>query len=305
MFIHRRRGWELPERVATPERFVLGRRGLVAGAAVVGLAPAVARAAAVVVDTKYPPGRAVTPEKNVTTYNNYYEFSEDKDLWRAAQKLPQSPWSIQIGGEVEKPFTIALPDLLKQVQLQDRVLRHRCVEAWSMTVPWTGFPLADLVKLAKPTASAKYIVFQTLEDPKVMPGLSEVWYPWPYIEGLTMAEANNDLAFLATGMYGKPVPKQHGGPIRLLVPWKYGFKSAKSLANQLCRQAAGEFLAGDRPREYGFWANVNPAVPHPRWSQATERLIGTGKRAPTQIYNGYGEWVASLYTGMKNEKLFM
>ena len=306
MFIHGRRGWELPERAATPERFVLGRRSLFAGAAAAGLAPAAARAAAAVVDTKYPPGRAVTPAKNATTYNNYYEFSEDKDLWEAAQKLPQSPWSIQIGGEVEKPFTIALPDLIKQVQLQDRVLRHRCVEAWAMTVPWTGFPLAELVKLAKPTASAKYIVFQTREDRKVMPGLSEVWYPWPYIEGLTMAEANNDLAFLATGMYGKPVPPQDGGPIRLLVPWKYGFKSAKALAKiSFATKRPVNFWQAIAPNEYGFWANVNPAVPHPRWSQRTERLIGEGKRVPTQIYNGYGEWVASLYAGMKNEKLFM
>lgn len=307
MFIHRRQGWEVPEREATPERFVLGRRRLVAGAAALGLAPAAARAAAAVVDNKYPPDRAVTPDKVVSTYNNYYEFSEDKDLWRAAQKLPQSPWSIKIEGEVEKPFTVALPDLLKQVQLQDRVLRHRCVEAWGITVPWTGFPLSQLVKLAQPKSSAKYIVFQTIEDRKVMPGLSEVWYPWPYIEGLTMAEANNDLAFMATGMYGKPVPPQNGGPIRLLVPWKYGFKSAKAPVKiSFATKQPMNFWQAIAPNEYGFWANVNPAFPHPRWSQATERLIGFGKRVPTQIYNGYGEWVASLYSGMKQDrKLFM
>ncbi|HEX4262062.1 MAG TPA: protein-methionine-sulfoxide reductase catalytic subunit MsrP [Acetobacteraceae bacterium] len=311
MFIHRQRGWELPERDATPEPLVLGRRRALAGAAAVGLAPIAARAAAPVVDTKYPPGRAITPEQNATTYNNYYEFSDDKDLWRAAQKLPQSPWSVAIGGEVEKPFSIALPDLLKQVQLQDRVLRHRCVEAWAMTVPWTGFPLADLVKLARPTSAARYVVFHTIEDRKVMPGLSEVWYPWPYTEGVTMAEANNDLAFLATGMYGKPVPPQDGGPIRLLLPWKYGFKSAKAL-NRITFAAKQplNFWQALAPNEYGFWANVNPAVPHPRWSQRTERLIGSGERVPTQIYNGYGEWVAPLYAGpafasLKSRKLFM
>jgi sulfoxide reductase catalytic subunit YedY len=207
---------------------------------------------------------------------------------------------------VEKPFTIAIDDLLKQVQIEERVYRHRCVEAWAMTVPWSGFPLAKLVALAKPTAGAKFITFTSDEDPKVMPGL-DGFMPWPYLEGLTIAEANNELAFIGTGLYGKPMPPQNGGPIRLVAPWKYGFKSGKSIVKvSFTDRQPDTFWAQLAPDEYGFWANVNPGVPHPRWSQAQERLIGTDQVVDTQIYNGYGEWVASLYAGMpQTRKLFM
>lgn len=175
-----------------------------------------------------------------------------------------------------------------------------------MTVPWTGFPLSQLLKIAEPLGSAKYVVFQTLQDEKHMPGLDTPFYPWPYIEGLAIDEAANDMAFVSTGLYGKPLPPQNGGPIRLTLPWKYGFKSAKALAKiSFSEKRPVNFWQAIQPSEYGFWANVNPAVPHPRWSQATERLIGTDERVPTQIYNGYGEFVASLYTDRKNEKLFM
>jgi sulfoxide reductase catalytic subunit YedY len=255
---------------------------------------------------KYKPGRAITEEKYATTYNNYYEFDDSKDIWRAAQKLKQRPWSVSIGGMVAKPRTIDIDDLLKQVQLEERVYRHRCVEAWAMTVPWTGFPLSQLVRLAEPLGSAKYVVFETTQDPKTMSGLDSPLYPWPYVEGVTMQEAANDLAFISTGMYGKPLPPQDGGPIRLTLPWKYGFKSAKALAKvTFTDKRPVNFWQALAPSEYGFWANVNPDVSHPRWSQARERLLGSNEMVPTVIYNGYGDFVASLYVDLKNEKLFM
>jgi len=204
-----------------------------------------------------------------------------------------------------KPRTIDLDALLKQVQLEERVYRHRCVEAWAMTVPWTGFPLSQLIKLAEPLGSAKYVVFQTIQD-KTMPGLGAPFYPWPYTEGVTMDEANNDLAFMVTGLYGKPVPPQNGGPIRLALPWKYGFKSAKAIVKiSFTDQRPHTFWEAIQPAEYGFWANVNPKVDHPRWSQATERLLGSNERVPTRLFNGYAEFVGGLYQNLNGEKLFM
>ena len=331
MHIMRRRGWEIAERLATPEALALRRRGLLAGALAIsagtlaagsmaarparaagdaasGAAPAAAAplGATGLRNDKYPPGRAITDEKYATTYNNYYEIDDSKTIWRGAQKIPQRPWSIDIGGMVAKPRTIAIDDLFHQVQFEERVYRHRCVEAWAMTVPWTGFPLSQLVKLADPLGSAKYMVFETRQDPKSMPGLDSPLFPWPYIEGVTMQEAANDLAFISTGMYGKPLPPQDGGPIRLTLPWKYGFKSAKALAKvTFTDKRPVNFWQAIAPDEYGFWANVNPAVAHPRWSQARERLLGSDEMVPTVIYNGYGDFVASLYAGLMNEKLFM
>jgi sulfoxide reductase catalytic subunit YedY len=307
MHILRRRGWEVSERLVTPEALVLGRRAALAGAGSVALAaPALAQAAAAPErNPKYVAGREITPEKYATTYNNYYEFSEGKNLWEAAQVIKPRPWTISLEGQLKEPRTIAIDDLLKQVQVEERVYRHRCVEAWAMTVPWTGFPLSQLLKIAEPLGSAKYIVFETAQDPK-MPGLQSPFYPWPYIEGLTLDEAANDLAFISTGMYGKSLPAQDGGPIRLTVPWKYGFKSAKALAKiSFTEKRPVNFWQAIQPSEYGFWANVNPDVSHPRWSQARERLLGSNEMVPTQIYNGYGEFVASLYSDRKNEKLFM
>ena len=307
MHILRRRGWELSERLATPEALMLGRRAALAGVGSVALAaPALAQAAAAPErNPKYVAGRDITPEKYATTYNNYYEFSEGKNLWEAAQVLKQRPWTVSLEGELKQPRTIGIDDLLKQVQLEERVYRHRCVEAWAMTVPWTGFPLSQLLKIAEPLGSAKYVVFETAQDPK-MPGLQSPFYPWPYIEGLAIDEAANELAFISTGMYGKPLPPQDGGPIRLTVPWKYGFKSGKALAKvSFTEKRPVNFWQAIQPSEYGFWANVNPAVAHPRWSQAQERLLGSNEMVPTQIYNGYGEFVASLYSDRKNEKLFM
>ena len=306
MRIIRRHGWEIPEREATPEHLVLSRRGAMAAAGAAMLAPGLAAAEGAAVDPRYTVQRAITAERDATTYNNFYEFGTDKSIWRAAQRLPVSPWSIKVDGLVEAPKTIDFDDLMKKVQLQERVYRHRCVEGWAMTVPWTGFPLSELVRICAPTSGAKYIKFVTLTDPKVMPGLRLSAFDWPYVEGCTMAEANTDLAFMVTGMYGKPAPKQDGAPIRLALPWKYGFKSIKSIVSiTFTDKQPSTFWESLQPSEYGFWANVNPDVPHPRWSQATERLIGTGERAPTRIYNGYGEFVASLYSGLGNEKLFM
>ena len=306
MHVMRRRGWEIPERDATPEHVVLNRRTLVAGAAVGLMAPAVARAQGAPRNAKYDPGREITAERDATTYNNFYEFGVDKTIYRAAQRLPVSPWQIKIDGLVEKPKTIDFDDLMKQVSLEERVYRHRCVEGWAMTVPWTGFALRDLVRIAAPAAAAKYVVFETLADPKTMPGLRLSVIDWPYVEGVTMAEANNELAFLVTGMYGKTVPKQNGAPIRLVLPWKYGFKSVKSIVRvTFSDKRPVNSWQQTLPTEYGFWANVNPEVPHPRWSQATETLLGNDRRVPTRIYNGYGEQVAALYSGMANEKLFM
>jgi sulfoxide reductase catalytic subunit YedY len=323
MLIKPRRGWELPERLATPEALAFGRRGILAGALAAAAAqPAAAqwrlfggggvkvplkelKPLAAKHNDRYAGGRPITPEQDATHYNNFYEFSEDKELADAAQALPTSPWSIAIGGMVNKPRTIGFEDLMKQVTLEERVYRHRCVEAWSMVVPWTGFPMADLVKIADPLSSAQYLKFTTLADEKSMPGLRETWYPWPYVEGVTLQEAMNEVAFITVGMYGKQVPPQDGAPIRVTLPWKYGFKSIKSIVKvEFTDKRPVSFWEQLQSSEYGFWANVNPNVPHPRWSQARERVLGTDEMAPTVIWNGYGEFVASIYADKQNERLF-
>ena len=304
MHIVRRRGWEIPESHVTPESAMLGRRGLLRAAGVLpimGALPAYAEP-----NPKFVAGRALTDEKYATTYNNYYEFDETKTIWKEAQALKQRPWTIQLDGMLKQPRTIDIDDLLKQVQIEERIYRHRCVETWAMTVPWSGFPLSQLLALAEPLGSAKYVAFETIADKKAMPGLNSPFYPWPYTEGLAIDEAANDLAFMVTGLYGKPVPPQNGGPLRVALPWKYGFKSAKSIVKiSFTDKRPTTFWEGIGPSEYGFWANVNPAVPHPRWSQAHEKLLGSGEMVPTQIYNGYGDFVAGLYEGRKSEKLFM
>jgi sulfoxide reductase catalytic subunit YedY len=299
MFVHRRQGWEIPESRVTPEHVFLNRRALLAGGAVAILATK-ARAADVP-----SPGRPVTDEKYATTYNNYYEFNETKSIWQQAQKLHQRPWSVKIDGMVGKPQTIDIDTILKQIPQEERIYRHRCVEAWAMTVPWTGFSLSKLLALAEPSAGAKYVVFETIQD-KTMDGLDAPLYPWPYKEGLTIAEAGHDLAFMVTGMYGKPCPPQNGGPLRIALPWKYGFKSAKAIVRiTLTDKKPDTFWEAIDSSEYGFWANVNPKVPHPRWSQASERLLGTDERVPTLLYNGYADQVAPLYANLQKEALFM
>ena len=313
-----RKNWALPEAAVMPEHIYMSRRQLLqaAGVAGAGLATMFAGGAINPVNAAIGPypaprneayvgGRALTPEDEATTYTNFYEFGSSKNIWRRAQNLITDPWSVSIGGFVEMPVTLDAEDLLRQLGgLEERIYRHRCVEAWAMTVPWTGIPLARLVSFARPTASAKYLRMETFWDPSVAPGQKQDWYPWPYVEGLTLAEAVNELAFLATGIYGKPMPEQNGAPLRLVVPWKYGFKSIKSIVRfTFTDQRPVSFWEELNTEEYGFWANVNPDVPHPRWSQASERLLGSGDRVPTQIYNGYGAEVAGLYKGMfPNEK---
>ena len=307
MVVFRRRGWEISESLVTPERYVLGRRAALTGIAAGAIASQAAWAQGAPMNPQFAEaGRPITAEGDVTTYNNYYEFGTDKSIYRAAQRMPISPWTISIEGMVAKPMTIGLEDLLKKVKLEQRVYRHRCVEAWAMTVPWTGFAMSELIRMANPTSAAKYVEMETLADPKTMPGLRLSIIDWPYKEGLRLDEAQNELAFLATGLYGKEMPKQDGAPIRLVIPWKYGFKSIKSIVrfNFTDKQPVNSWQS-TQPSEYGFWANVNPDVPHPRWSQASERLLGSGERVPTKIYNGYGAQVASLYTGLPADKLFM
>ena len=319
MNVIRRRGWEIPERLATPEHLVFSRRALLAGgAAAIALAPVAAGAQRVgdlpdptadlypaKRNETYKLDRPITDEKINDHYNNFYEFNSSKDVVDQAQKLPIRPWTVKIDGLVEKPMEVGIDDLIRKMTLEERTYRHRCVEAWSMAIAWTGFPFRKLVDFAKPLSSAKYVEMQTFMNPKIAPGERVTWYPWPYIEGLTMAEATNDLAFLATGAYGHPMSKQHGAPLRLAVPWKYGFKSIKSIVrfSFTDKQPKGMWEAL-QPSEYGFWANVNPKVPHPRWSQASEELIGTGERRPTLIYNGYGEYVADIYKGLDKERLW-
>jgi methionine sulfoxide reductase catalytic subunit len=321
MLIRRRKGWELPEREATPEAVFRQRRHLLQAMAVGPLfATALGAGPALAADEKDPSAglypakrnprytldRPLTDEKAVTHYNNFYEFGTEKDIAEAAQALPIRPWTIKIDGMVEKPFEIGIDDLLKKVPLEERLYRHRCVEAWSMAVPWTGFPMSAFLGLAKPLSSAKYVQYETFMNPSVAPGEKQFWYPWPYVEGMTMFEARNELAFLVTGMYGKPVLKQDGAPLRLVLPWKYGFKSAKSIVRvSFTDKRPVSFWESLQASEYGFWANVNPQVPHPRWSQAQERVIGSDEMRPTLMWNGYGEYVAAMYQGVQGEKLFM
>ncbi|MDX5629453.1 MULTISPECIES: protein-methionine-sulfoxide reductase catalytic subunit MsrP [unclassified Brenneria] len=278
---------------------------------------------------KAPPGRPLsfarpedwrldaplTPEDKVTGYNNFYEFGLDKaDPAANAGGLKTAGWQIQIEGEVAKPITLDIDDLLKRFPLEERIYRLRCVEAWSMVVPWVGFELAKLIKFAEPTGHARYIAFQTLYDPEQMPGQKDRFIggglDYPYVEGLRLDEAMNSLSLLAVGVYGKTLPPQNGAPIRLVTPWKYGFKNIKSIVKiRFTRERPPSTWNLAAPDEYGFYANVNPQVDHPRWSQATERVIGSGgilhvQRQPTQLFNGYADRVASLYRGLDLRKNF-
>ena len=315
MFLHRRPPWRLPESAVTPEHVFLNRRaflGMAGGAgATLGLSglPLPAGAATPPAFKPAPAlnpdfadaGRPVTPEKLNTSYNNFYEFGSSKAIAEAAEALPTDPWSVKIDGMVEEPRTVAFEDLLKAMPVEERIYSHRCVEAWSMVAPWIGFPLAELVKWAAPLGSARYVRFETFLDPEVAPGQRQRWYPWPYVEGLTMDEAMNPLPLMVVGVYGKELYKSMGAPIRLHVPWKYGFKSIKSVTRiSFTDERPVSFWEELQGSEYGFWANVNPEVPHPRWSQATERVLGTDERVPTQLYNGYGAQVAHLYKGKED-----
>ena len=324
MLIKSKPAWMLPESHATPEHFFNDRRGLVkvlaagplwAGVAGAGLLAGGWAVAAedpssglypVMRNLRYRLDRPVTAEDIVTSYNNFYEFGSHKQISGAAQALRIRPWTVTIDGMVEKTITVDIDALLKRMVLEERLYRHRCVEAWSIAVPWSGFPMKDLVAFARPASGAKYVVMQTFHDKSMAPGQKQFWYPWPYVEGLTIEEAVSELAFIGTGAYGKPMPRQNGSPLRLVVPWKYGFKSIKSIIRfTFTDQRPKTFWEAVQPAEYGFWANVNPKVDHPRWSQATEKVLGANKRVPTLLFNGYGEFVAHLYKALEGEKLFM
>jgi sulfoxide reductase catalytic subunit YedY len=244
--------------------------------------------------------------EEITNYNNFYEFSTDKQaVARIAKDFDTSPWKVTVGGLVNNPRTYDLDDLKKRFGLEERVYRLRCVEAWSMVIPWIGFPLNKLLKEVDPMSKAKYVRFEAVYDPEQMPGQHNTWYNWPYLEGLRMDEAMHDLTLLATGLYGKDLLPQSGAPIRLVVPWKYGFKSIKSIVKiDLVEKQPYSLWMNAAPNEYGFYANVNPNVPHPRWSQASERRIGELRRRKTLMFNGYEEQVAHLYEGMDLQKNF-
>ena len=323
MLIKRTAAWHMPENQATDEAVFRNRRQLVkalglgsvllpAATMMIGRAKAAGDASPTADlypatrNEAYRLDRPLTEEKYALNYVNFYEFGSSKDVAPAAQALEIAPWQLRIEGMVEKEITIDAHDLIRKMPLEERLYRHRCVEAWSMAVPWTGFAMKALVDFARPLSGAKYVVMETLADKEMMPGLSAFWYPWPYQEGLTMAEAVNELAFIGTGLYGKPMPKQNGAPIRLVTPWKYGFKSIKSINRiTFTDKRPKSFWERIQGSEYGFWANVNPEVSHPRWSQATERVLGTTERVPTLLYNGYGNEVAHLYENMSGERLFM
>lgn len=324
MLIKNPRGWELPESAATPESVFINRRELMktaaAGTMLLAAGPLAARQAFAATDDDDPSAALYPFPRNETyvldrplsdetlngRYNNFYEFGSHKEIWRAAQDLPVRPWTVKIDGMVEQEMELGIDDLLAKMPLEERLYRLRCVEAWSMTIPWSGFPMKALVDLARPLGSATYVKMVTFHDPDVASGQKQFWYPWAYTEGLTIAEATNDLAFLVTGTYGHPAAKQHGAPLRLAVPWKYGFKSIKSIVSfTFTDERPATFWEEVQGREYGFWANVNPEVPHPRWSQASERVLGSAQRVPTLLFNGYGEFVAGLYEGMPADRLFM
>jgi sulfoxide reductase catalytic subunit YedY len=310
--------WYVPGKLVTPESIFLNRRcflrqlgfagGSLLAAPLVGCgqvqeaqSPAPPRTAG-----KYPakrnpefdPGWRLTNEKVAGTYNNFYEFSpSDKEIvHKLALRLVTSPWPIQIGGLIDKPITIDAAELVEEFPLEERVYRFRCVEAWAMTVPWTGFPLSKLIEKVSPKSEAKFLRFETFNRPDQALGMKSRSYPWPYFEGLRMDEAMHPLTLLVTGIYGKPLPNQHGAPTRLIVPWKYGYKSIKSIVKiDFVREQPKTFWETLAPDEYPFESNVNPKVPHPRWSQAFERIIDTGDHVRTHPHNGYGAAVAKLY----------
>ncbi|MFO0582841.1 MAG: protein-methionine-sulfoxide reductase catalytic subunit MsrP [Anaeromyxobacter sp.] len=310
--------WRPDEKEAnvTPERLWLTRRELLATGAAGALGLALPREAL----AGEPTGQALQVAKSldrsggeakntwdqITTYNNFYELGTDKeDPARNAGTLKARPWTIAVEGEVKKPQTIGIDDLLKWFPLEERIYRMRCVEAWSMVIPWVGIPLGDLVKRLEPTSKAKYVVFQTLLDPAQLPNQRSHVMPWPYQEGLRIDEATHPLAILAVGLYGRVLPGQNGAPVRLVVPWKYGFKGAKSIVKIRFQETQPRTAWNDlQPSEYGFYANVNPEVDHPRWSQAKERRIGEFFRRPTLKFNGYGDEVASLYSGLDLRRNF-
>jgi methionine sulfoxide reductase catalytic subunit len=323
------RPWDLPAALATPEQVFLDRRQVLAGlglGAAAALLPAgiacskpidpetaakmVAPAAGGRFAGLFPAPRnpafrlseelPVTDEVRAAAYNNFYEFTTTKDeVWQRALGYPVDPWQVEVAGLTAKPRTLDLDDVFRRFPLEERLYRFRCVERWAMQVPWTGYPLRRLIDFLEPLATARFVRFVSFHDPERLPGQKEApWYPWPYFEGLRLDEARNDLAFVAVGSYGHALPMQHGAPWRLALPWKYGYKGPKSIVRiEFTAEQPGTFWNELQPAEYGFFSNVNPQQPHPRWSQAEEQDIGTGRRRPTLLYNGYADLVSGMYDG--------
>jgi sulfoxide reductase catalytic subunit YedY len=299
---------DLTDNDVTDRALYLRRREFIGGAAGLGLVAAAGAANAR--GLAYSPGFSTTetptPKKDITSYNNFYEFGVNKeDPGENAGSLKTRPWTIRVDGECEKPASFAIDDLIKANKLEERIYRMRCVEGWSMVIPWVGFPLKDLLAQVKPTSKAKFVAFETLMRPSEMPGQRWDTLQWPYREGLRIDEAVHPLTILAVGLYGDVLPNQNGAPLRLVVPWKYGFKGIKSIVKiSLVEKPPATAWNVLAPREYGFYSNVNPAVDHPRWSQATERRIGEFRRRETLPFNGYGQYVADLYRGMDLKRNF-
>ena len=313
----------IPSREITPEHIYISRRKFLRRAGVFTIGTLISgcatwRAVSTPSQTQNPQpdtkelrdetdelGDAWNTHAEITNYNNFYEFSTDKqEVAKLAADFVATPWTIAVDGLVNKPRTFDLDDL-RGFQHEERVYRLRCVEAWSMVIPWYGFPLSKLLTAVEPTTAARYVRFETLYDPARMPGQRSTWYDWPYVEGLRLDEARHDLTILATGLYGNPLPSQNGAPVRLVVPWKYGFKSIKSIVRiTLTDSQPTSLWMAAAPREYGFYANVNPQVHHPRWSQANERRIGEAGRRPTLMFNGYETQVAHLYTDIDLDRNF-
>jgi len=308
---------EIPYSQITPRSAYLNRRSFMTGAAALGIAgilePENASADAAKLQTVKSPlstaGLTPTSYKDITSYNNFYEFGVEKDQpAKNAGHMKTRPWTVTIDGLVKEKKKVSIDELLSFRPIEERVYRHRCVEAWSMVIPWAGYSLSELIKWAEPLPKAKYVQFVTLEDQSIMPGISQINLDWPYSEGLRMDEAMHPLTLLTFGLYGEVLPNQDGAPVRIVVPWKYGFKSAKSIVKiHFTSDQPSTAWNEMAPREYGFYSNVNPSVDHPRWSQKTERRIGASifdQRQPTLMFNGYGDQVGSLYTGMDLKKNF-
>ena len=320
-----RPGWHIPEREATSEGEYQNRRQFIRtlGIGAIGMGLLGCKSQNEQVRTNVIPGddvpeetspnadlypakrndaytvdRPMTEEEYVLTFNNFYEFSEQKDqVHKLVEKFEVRPWEFEITGLVHNPQKLTVDELVRKLALEERVYRFRCVEAWAMTVPWTGIPLAKILELAQPMSSAKYVRFLSFYRPAQAPNQQKAtWYNWPYYEGLSIEEATNELTMGVTGLFGKELPKQDGAPLRIIVPWKYGYKSPKSIVKiELVEEQPHTFWNDLAPKEYDFVSNVNPEIPHPRWSQATERLLGGEERVDTKLYNGYGEYVAGLY----------
>lgn len=309
VYIKIHRSWEIPEREATSEEGYLefSRRSLLRKTAMAGLAalfptpltPSDPKESIVAArrNPKYTLDRPITKEEVASRINNFYEFTMQKDVHRYVEKYEPRPWTVEVTGQVSKPAKFDIDQLIKMMPIEERLYRLRCVEAWSIAVPWTGFQFSELIKKVEPKPKAKFVRFVCINRPDQCPGQKQYnWYPWPYFEGLRLEEAMNELTFAVIGIYGHELPKQHGAPLRMAVPWKYGYKSAKAVVGiEFVEKQPHTFWETLQPHEYPFESNVNPNVPHPRWSQATETVLDTGEKRKTLLYNGYAEFVGHLY----------